>query len=453
MSPQSKKKTIILSAISVILLAIIGALIVTQTNLFAEKSVKLENLDVKEKEVTAKEQQIAGFTLTEETLESEKYPFSVTYPQTNNEAFNTKVKKQMHDVEQRYLDQVIDIRLKDDSAKGQLTTTVQPVKEEDENGVIVLTKGTIKGEETDESFQEMYSFQINEETGAPLAIEEVFVSDEDALKTLANTIEQALRANDENGELGEEPLFKEPKWNHFSNFALTDQTINFYFNKTVKGQAPIVSIKRSDLNDILQEDYQTYSVDPTKKMVALTFDDGPNPATTPKVLETLEKYNAKATFFMLGQQVKANPDLTKDVQSRGHEIGNHSWSHPVLPSLPDARIKEEVLNTNAVIKETLGDEPTVFRPPYGAVNDKVRAHLTHPVIMWDVDTLDWKHRSPAQLLDFVKKYTHDRSIILMHDIHQSTADGLDQVMQFLQNEGYQFVTVSELRAVEEAEEA
>ncbi len=453
MSVQSKKKTVIFSILSIIVLAIIGTFIFTQTNLFAEKSVKLEDLEVKEKEITAKEEQLAGFTLTEEKLESEKYPFSVVYPQTKNEAFNSEVKKQMHDVEQRYLDKVIEKRLADDSAKGELTTTVQPVTEQDENGVIVLTKGTIKGEKTEESFQEMYSFQMNEETGEPLAIEEVFISEEGTLQTLAKTVEQALRTNDENEELGEEPLFKEPTWNHFSNFALTDQTINFYFNQPVKGQAPIVSIKRSDLNDILQEEYQAYSVDPTKKMVALTFDDGPNPATTPKVLETLEKYNAKATFFMLGQQVEAHPDLTKDVQSRGHEIGNHSWSHPVLPSLPDARIKEEVLNTNAVIKETLGEEPTVFRPPYGAVNDKVRAHLTHPVIMWDVDTLDWKHRNPAQLLDFVKKYTHDRSIVLMHDIHQSTADGLDQVMQFLQNEGYQFVTISELRAVEEAEEA
>lgn len=452
MSAQSKKKPIFLGVLGIILLAVLGTVLVTQTNFLAEKSVKLEDLEVKE-EVAAKTEQVPGFTLTKETFDSEKYPFSVTYPQTENEAFNTAVKKQMHDVEQRYLDKVIEKRLTDSSATGELTTTVQPVKENDENGVIVIAKGAIKGEETDESFQEMHSFQVNDETGEPLSINEVFLEGEETLQTLAQTVEQAIRTNDENKELSEKPLFEEPKWNHFSNFALTDQTINFYFNQPVKGQTPIVSIKRSDLNDILQEDFKAYSVDPTKKMVALTFDDGPKPETTTKVLETLEKYDAKATFFMLGQQVKAHPELTKDIQSRGHEIGNHSWSHPVLPSLPDERIKEEVLNTNAIIKETLGEEPTVFRPPYGAVNDKVRAHLTHPVIMWDVDTLDWKHRNPAQLLDFVKKYTHDRSIVLMHDIHQSTADGLDQVMQFLQNEGYQFVTVSELQAVEEAEEA
>lgn len=110
---------------------------------------------------------------------------------------------------------------------------------------------------------------------------------------------------------------------------------------------------------------------------------------------------------------------------------------------PEA-IRNEVNNTTATIENATGGKVTVFRPPYGAVNASVREQIGLPVIMWDVDTLDWKHRNANQLLTYVKNQTKAGSIVLMHDIHQSTADGLDAVMAYLQSEGYTFVTISEM---------
>ncbi|HEY4578781.1 MAG TPA: polysaccharide deacetylase family protein, partial [Savagea sp.] len=191
--------------------------------------------------------------------------------------------------------------------------------------------------------------------------------------------------------------------------------------------------------------YKVVRVDPTKKLVALTFDDGPDPYGTPVVLETLEKYKAKGTFFMLGSRVKEYPDLAVRIRDEGHELGNHSWSHPLLTRISADKVAQEINSTVDIIEQTTGQKPTVFRPPYGGFNQTVVDQLKGiPVIMWEVDTNDWKYRSEARLLEEVKKQVHDRSIILMHDIHKTTADGLDAVIQYLKDEDYHFVTTTEM---------
>jgi peptidoglycan-N-acetylglucosamine deacetylase len=178
--------------------------------------------------------------------------------------------------------------------------------------------------------------------------------------------------------------------------------------------------------------------------VALTFDDGPDPKVTTKILATLKKYDAQATFFMLGSRVEYYPEIAKDVINAGHELGNHTWTHPNLTNASIKKINSEITRTSAIIEKVTGTKADIFRPPYGAINKTVRQQTDLPVILWDVDTLDWKHRNANQLLAHVKKSTRDGSIILMHDIHQSTADGLEAVLAYLDGEGYTFVTVSEL---------
>ena len=166
---------------------------------------------------------------------------------------------------------------------------------------------------------------------------------------------------------------------------------------------------------------------------------------TIQILETLNKYDAKATFFMLGSRVEYYPEIAKKVQEAGHELGNHTWNHPDLTKAGVEKVRNEINETSSIIENVTGQKVTAFRPPYGAVNKTVRSQTNLPVVLWDVDTLDWKYRDPNQLLAHVKGATKDGSIILMHDIHQSTADGLDAVLAYLQSEGYTFVTVSELQ--------
>ncbi|MDM5248672.1 MULTISPECIES: polysaccharide deacetylase family protein [unclassified Lysinibacillus] len=208
-------------------------------------------------------------------------------------------------------------------------------------------------------------------------------------------------------------------------------------------------VKASELANIQILDNKVYNkgvpaAKGQKKRVALTFDDGPDAKVTPQVLAILKKYDAKATFFMVGTNVSRNPALVEQIYEAGHEIGNHTWNHSKLTNLSTANVKQEVNKTSDAIYKAIGQYPTVFRPPYGATSDKVRSVITMPSILWSIDTLDWKHRNADKILSYVKSSVKDGSIILMHDIHQSTANGLENVILYLQKQGYEFVTVSEI---------
>ena len=165
------------------------------------------------------------------------------------------------------------------------------------------------------------------------------------------------------------------------------------------------------------------------KRVALTFDDGPHPTVTPQILDLLDKYNAKATFFMLGSRVAYYPEIVQRVYESGHEIGDHTYNHPVLTKLSQEQILKEYTLTENAIFDAIGVNSTIFRPPYGATNELVEATISGTQITWTIDTLDWKYKSAAKLLPEVKKAMHNNAIILMHDIHQSTGDGLESVLQ------------------------
>ncbi|MGE7133039.1 polysaccharide deacetylase family protein [Lysinibacillus xylanilyticus] len=208
-------------------------------------------------------------------------------------------------------------------------------------------------------------------------------------------------------------------------------------------------VKASELENIQMPGNKVYNkgvpvAKGEKKRVALTFDDGPDAKVTPQILATLKKYDAKATFFMVGQNASKNSAIVKKVYEAGHEIGNHTWNHSKLTTLSTANVKQEVDRTSNAIYAAIGQYPTVFRPPYGATNDKVRSVITTPSILWSIDTLDWKHHNADKILTYVKASVKDGSIILMHDIHQTTANGLENVILYLQKQGYEFVTVSEI---------
>ncbi|WP_107841946.1 polysaccharide deacetylase family protein [Metasolibacillus meyeri] len=182
------------------------------------------------------------------------------------------------------------------------------------------------------------------------------------------------------------------------------------------------------------------------KRIALTFDDGPHPTVTKQILATLKKYDAKATFFVTGHRVNKSPKVLKEVYEAGHEIGNHTWNHPKLTQIEVKQVNAQINDTNKIVKSIIGEEPTLFRPPYGAYNKEILSSLSVPLVMWSVDTLDWQHRTPSKTLKAVQNGSYNGSIILMHDIHQTTADALDGVLSYLSKQGYEFVTVSELIA-------
>ncbi|MET8763478.1 polysaccharide deacetylase family protein [Lentzea sp. NPDC004782] len=179
------------------------------------------------------------------------------------------------------------------------------------------------------------------------------------------------------------------------------------------------------------------------KCVALTFDDGPGPYTA-QLLTNLEQYNAHATFFVVGQNATYNADLVHRAAAAGHEIGNHSWSHPSLPKLSDKDVRDQFDRTDQAVGKATGARPALVRPPYGALNDTVRAAAGRPLILWSVDTEDWKYRDSAVVTKAVLDRTKPGDIVLMHDIHQTSVDAVPAILAGLQDRGYRFVTVSQL---------
>lgn len=179
------------------------------------------------------------------------------------------------------------------------------------------------------------------------------------------------------------------------------------------------------------------------KLITLTFDDGPN-YNTNKVLDVLAKYNVKATFFVLGSKVMNNKKILKREYDSGMEIGNHTFNHLLLTKYKENVIKDEIDNTSSVIFEVTGRYPKLLRPSYGAYNNTIKKIGDMPIIIWDIDTLDWKYHNSKRIASRVINKVKDGDIILMHDIYSATANSLNIIIPELQNRGYTFVTVPEL---------
>jgi peptidoglycan/xylan/chitin deacetylase (PgdA/CDA1 family) len=178
--------------------------------------------------------------------------------------------------------------------------------------------------------------------------------------------------------------------------------------------------------------------------IALTFDDGPNPITTPQIVSTLEQFHVPASFFMVGSRVAGNGPLLRRMQADGYEIGNHSWSHPNLTTLPDDQVRQQVQATQDAITATGVPAPKLFRPPYGAVDVRTESDINMPILMWNEDPRDWAAESPAQVIQAVEASAKPGGIVDMHDIYHVTANALPQIISDLQTRGFHFVTVSEL---------
>lgn len=186
-------------------------------------------------------------------------------------------------------------------------------------------------------------------------------------------------------------------------------------------------------------------IDPSDKLIALTFDDGPYSPTTNKILDTLEKYNVPATFFVVGNRVSTYSDSVKRAHNMGCEFGSHTYSHKVLTKISSDEISRELNDSSEAIRKITGEDIKIMRPPEGAVNDSVRENVPYPLIMWSVDSKDWVHKKDSdKSYHEVYDYVFDGAIVLMHDIQPGTPDAVSRLIPDLQAQGYRFVTVSEL---------
>ncbi|HLR68888.1 polysaccharide deacetylase family protein [Virgibacillus alimentarius] len=200
-------------------------------------------------------------------------------------------------------------------------------------------------------------------------------------------------------------------------------------------------------------DIMLYKGKTDKKVIALTFDDGPDQRFTPQVLEVLKKHNVKATFFLLGTRVHKYPEMVKRIDREGHIIGNHTYWHPDLTKTGKQNLAWEIEKNEKELKELTNNVTDLFRAPYGAMNEDLvekLGEMGYRGIGWSIDSEDWKSLTPEKIKQNILNYVHPGAIILMHSAgHWSqdlsgTAEALDQIIPYLKKKGYEFVTVPEL---------
>lgn len=244
-----------------------------------------------------------------------------------------------------------------------------------------------------------------------------------------------------------------PEKGLFDCFALTFEGVLFFINPNIilpdsygviRLLVPYEEIQPS-ISNYDDEPKNSQKIDPKKPMVALTFDDGPNPVYTNLILDVLEEYDVSASFFDLGFLVESYPYVSRREAALGCEVGSHSYDHKNLSELSDDQIEQDVMDTSRVFCKVLGQEPSLFRPPYGNRDQRIANLIPMPLILWSVDTLDWKSRNANTVMELVKDAGNlDGKVILMHSIHESSAEATKMLVPYLLEENYQLVTVSQM---------
>ncbi len=191
-------------------------------------------------------------------------------------------------------------------------------------------------------------------------------------------------------------------------------------------------------------------IETEEKVIALTFDDGPHPHLTPQILDVLDEYDAKATFFVVGRMAKTYPSVLKEVSRRGHEIGNHTYTHLTESNGSNEKLKKEIIDTELAILEIALQQTRLFRPPTGYCSKnavKMTGELGYKTVVWDIDTKDWAHTPPQKIFNEVKNRAKSGSIILFHDFigtNSPTVEALRLILPWLREQGYTFVTVGQM---------
>ena len=300
---------------------------------------------------------------------------------------------------------------------------------------------------TDRTINKIKTFTYNKQTNKFLTMEDL-IND---INVLDYDIKNLLL--EKYGNINMEYLSKVS----YDYFTIDDENLTIYFNQSeIKNSSneliyldiPLNSLKllididkTEDTDIYLSIKKKDISMD--DKVVALTFDDGPSQYTD-KILKLLKKYDACATFFVVGNKVNFYDDTLREMLKQGSEIGNHSYSHKLLTRLSEKEFKEDLNKTQEIIKKLTGFTPKVFRPTYGGYTNKIKKNTDLSFVLWDVDSRDWSVKKKDKILKNVLPNVKSGSIVLMHDNHEYSLKALEPMIKELKAKGYKFVTVSEL---------
>ena len=309
------------------------------------------------------------------------------------------------------------------------------------------------------------SYYYNKESDEIVSIKD-FLEKDTSLDKLANlSYYYVMKYSDDNNLNFDKEGVKEglsSNLNNFEHFNFIDDGLEFIFPPYqiayyAAGEIKIV-IPYDELNGIIKNKYLKYSKKnnikqdnnrnlkefSNKKLIAFTFDDGPSYIGTNKLLDNLDKYNARVTFFVLGSRVENYKDTLTKAYKMGNTIGNHTYSHSNLLKLDNYSVMDEIKKTNEAIKNITGSETIYLRPPYGNINSDIKNISNMYTILWDLDTEDWKNKDKDRIADYIVSNAHDGAIVLLHDLYETSVDGALLAMERLEKEGYAFVTIDEM---------
>lgn len=248
-------------------------------------------------------------------------------------------------------------------------------------------------------------------------------------------------------------------------FTFDENSIVLYFNpdEIMKNNYQIIEheivfskfkvhFEQQEKNQTVQYQKKERDLDVHKPTIALTFDDGPSKYTK-EIIEILNEYDANATFFILGNKVEFYRETLERSLSYGNELGNHSYNHKYLSKLSVEELKKQIELTNQIVQNTLHYEIKYLRPTYGSVNQKLKKNSNLEIVLWNVDTKDWKIKNGKKIAEKALNDIKDGKVILMHDIYKTTLEALKIMLPELKKQGYQIVTVSELKEIQKLRNA
>lgn len=359
--------------------------------------------------------------------DNDNYKISVNYPLTSFQDLNTLIGNLINPYIEDYRQQIAD---KADDTKYDLNIDCDIIKYTDSLMSFKFNIDLLGNKK----ICEVKTLTLDLENGTDISIKDVFKQDTDYKDIMSKNIplDVLKRHSFINNDI-------------FSNFVIDEDSITVYFQpQTNSKDADYFKIKLNSIKSNLSSIFNTFKNFGDKKLVALTFDDGPNPITTPNLLDGLAERNIKATFFMLGQRIEENPDIIKRMYEEGHDIGNHSYGHANMVKLNTENAKFQYNRPNEILNSIIGTPSIAFRPPYGSFNDNTKQIVDAPIILWNIDPNDWKYRDAETVANHIIQRAKDGDIILLHDIYQTSVDAAFKVMDTLTEQGFEFVTVSEL---------
>lgn len=363
---------------------------------------------------------------TEKYIIQDDYKFILSYPLIKNKKIDLKINNFVEENKKKY-------NQNSDNIKSMIVNyEIQEYK----NITFVELNSFIYYEDDYVENNEIISFKTD--TKEILKLKDIFNTPYYISKLTTKTINQdKQQINEENNFILSKSglVIKYNYLNKIKEYKINYDEIETYLKEEYKMDdivIPVLTPTKRDLNK-----YKN------KKLIALTFDDGPS-NNTKYFIKELQKRDALVTFFVVGNRVKKYEDVLKEAYLMGNQIGSHTYSHKNLLYLNEEEITKEIEKTNEAIYNVIGTKPTIIRVPYGNINKKIRSISNMNHILWNVDTLDWKYKNSNRVYKEIIKHAEDGNIILLHDIFKTSVNGVLKAIDELKKQGYEFVTIDEM---------